>query len=100
MPDPENLLHYKSVDATPTESHINGKPREPDNFQPRSNIRKQWDDDQLSTKEEIQSFCQEFAVEPELVKSYILHLQDLRTQADIRGRGREEQKKMNGEISP
>ena len=37
VPDPEIPLHYKSVDATPTESPIiiNGKPREPDNFQPR-----------------------------------------------------------------
>ena len=30
VPDPENPLHYKSVDATPTESSINGKPRERD----------------------------------------------------------------------
>ena len=92
--DPDNPLHYnKSGDVTPTQYPINGKPREPDNFQPRTNIRKQWDDGQLPIKEEIQSFCQEFGVEPELVKLYILHLQDLRTQADIRERGREEQKK-------
>ena len=80
---------------------INGKPQEPDDFQPRLNIRKQWDDGQLSTKEEIQSFCQEFTIEPVLVKSYILHLEDLRIQANLRKRGREEQKTTtNCEISP
>ena len=47
LPDPENPLHYKSVDATPTESHINGKLQETDDFRPRSNIRKQWDGGQL-----------------------------------------------------
>ena len=57
VPDPENPLYYKSVDATPTESPINGKPRESDDFQPRWNIRKQWDDGQLSIKKEIRSFC-------------------------------------------
>ena len=81
--DPDNPLHYKSVDVTHTQNPINAKPREPDDFQPRTNIRNQWDDGLLPTKQEIQSFCQEFAVEPDLVKSYILHLQDLRIQADI-----------------
>ena len=89
-PDP---LHYKSGDVTHTQNPINGKPREPDDFQPRTNIRNQRDDGQLPTKQEIQSFCQEFAVEPDLVKSYILHLQDLRIRADIGEREREEQKK-------
>ena len=58
VPDPENSLHYKSVDVTPTENPINGKPQEPDDFQPRTNIwKKKEDDGQLSTKEEIQSFA-------------------------------------------
>ena len=39
----------------------------------------------------MQSFCQEFAVELKLVKSYILHLQDLRIHDDLRERGRDEQ---------
>ena len=91
--DPDNPLHYKSGDVTPTQYPINGKPREPDDFQPRTNITKQWDDGQLPTKEEIQSCCQEFGVEPELFKLYILHLQDLRIRADIRERKRRAKKK-------
>ena len=53
-------------------------------------MRKQWEDGQLLTREEIWS--KEFAVKPELIKSYNLHLQDLEIQADITGRGRVERK--------
>ena len=44
MSDPDNPLHYKSGDVTHTQNPINAKPRESDDFQPRTNIRNQWDD--------------------------------------------------------
>ena len=33
IPDPENLFHFKYVNATPS-TNENGRPRAPDDFQP------------------------------------------------------------------
>lgn len=47
----------------------------------------------FSKPEEIQRFSEKFAVQPELVSSYISHWKYLTIQGEIRGRGRKEQKR-------
>ena len=92
VPDPENLCHFKPLNKTPTTLDDNGEPQTPYDLQPRGNIKKLVSEGELSSKEEIGQFLRKFAVEPELVKAYIVHLQDLKIQHDIRARGRTEQK--------
>ena len=91
IPDSEKLYHFKPVNETTTTSD-NGQPRTPDDFQPRANIKKLVNSGGLSSTEEIELFSMKFAVEPDLIKAYIAHLQDLKIQSSIRARGRVEQK--------
>lgn len=75
-----------------TTTDENGKPRGPDDFQPRANIKRLVSEGALSCKEEVEQFSKKFAVEQDLVQGYIAHLQDLKIQSNIRARGRTEQK--------
>lgn len=62
IPDPENLFHFKHVKETPSTDE-NGRPRAPDDFQPRANIKKLVSEGALSSKEEVEQFSRNFAVE-------------------------------------
>ena len=68
--DPEELFHFKPVNKTPTTDE-NGKPRGPDDFQPRANIKRLVSEGALSCKEEVEQFSKKFAVEQDLVQAYI-----------------------------
>ena len=91
IPDAKELFHFKPVNETPITDE-NGKPRAPDDFQPRANIKRLLSEGTLSCKEEVEQFSNKFAVEQDLVQAYIAHLQDLKIQSNIRARGRNEQK--------
>ena len=66
----------------------------PDDFQPRVKIKKMFNAGMLSTKEEMQQFSENFAIETHLIM-YIAHLEDLKQQSSIfkRTRGRTEQRR-------
>ena len=91
IPDAEELFYFKPVNETPNTDE-NGKPRAPDDFQPRANIKRLVSEGTLSCKEEVEQFSKKFAVEQDLVQAYIAHLQDLKIQSNIRASGRIEQK--------
>ena len=91
IPDPENLFHFKYVKETPSTDE-NGRPWAPDDFQPRANIKKLVRQGALSSKEEVEQFLRNFAVEENLVQVYIAHLENLKIQNNIRARRRIEQK--------
>ena len=77
--------HFKLVHETPT-TDDNGEPQSADDFQPRANIKKLVSEGALSSKEEVEQFSRKFAVEPDLMKAYIAHMQDLNIKHNIGAR--------------
>ena len=67
IPDAEELFHFKPVNETPT-SDENGKPRAPDDFQPRANTKRLVNEGILSCKEEVKQFSKKFAVTQDLAQ--------------------------------
>ena len=56
IPEPENPFHFKPVNETPN-ADANGRPRAPDDFQPRANIKKLVSEGALSSQEEVEELC-------------------------------------------
>ena len=72
IPNAEELFQFKPVNETPTTDE-NGKPRAPDDFQPRANIKRLVSEGTLSCKERVEQFSKKFAVEQDFVQAYIAH---------------------------
>ncbi len=92
IPDADALpeYRYKSVNNTPL-TDSNGNERVPDDWQPRSNIKKLFEQKKLSIEDAdaIKEFSQKFIVDEKLVKSYLEHLSSLEAVKNIRQKERE-----------
>ena len=81
--------------------HLNeqGKLREPDDWQPRAEIKKCFQNGEMTVanQEKITEFGQKYCVEEALVRKYLEHLQELDTLAEIRSRSRKEESKAKRE---
>ena len=92
IPDYSKLTDYsyKSVrDTSVLDS--DGKERKPDDWQPRHNIRKQYEQKNLSADDVdgVKEFSKKFVVEEKYVKSYLDHLTSLENLKKIRDRQRQ-----------
>ena len=92
VPDVNNPGHYMDVFVTPKVE--DGIERKADDWQPRANITKCFNSNQLSLKDEhkIAVFADKFGVKKEYVVSYIQHLINLSLTREIRSRERERQR--------
>ena len=77
----------------------NGKKRIPDDWQPRSNIKKLFEQGKLSinASDAITKFSSKFIVDEKLVKNYIEHLSQLQSVNEIR---KQERRKENSKFEP
>ena len=95
MPDKEALpdLQYLSCDKTPLNT-LNGSPRQVDDFQPRAQIKKKYQDGTLSldNNESIEMFSKSLAVEERLIRNYLEHLEYLRLKKTKRTEERNQKK--------
>jgi len=95
IPDQSALpdFKYKSV-HTSSNSDEHGKNRIPDDWQPRSNIKKLFEQGELSinSSDAITEFSSKFIVEEKLVKNYIEHLSQLQSVSEIRSQERIKEK--------
>ena len=98
-PKPDNgvlpKLQYLRYDETPTTSQ--GTPRPIDDYQPRVQLRKWFDEAKISLEDSasITKFSRKFAVEEELIRKYLQHLQYLQMKktkrANERARNKEKE---------
>ena len=67
--------------------------RFPDDWQPRTNIKKEFSNENLHTGTDIDRFSTKFAVDPKLVNGYVQHLNDLKQRSQMKAaqRGRKSQ---------
>ena len=81
---------------TPLYKDEDGNTRPPDEFQPRTNIRRQFENGSLSlnNQESIDKFCQEYIVDERHTRAYLEHLLHLKGVSEIRKRDREVQKEV------
>ena len=84
------------VFETPVYKDEDGNIRPPDEFQPRTNIRRQFENGSLSlnNQESIGKFCQEYIVDERHTRAYLEHLLYLKRVSEIRKRDREVQKEV------
>ena len=77
-PDPERPGHYMTVSETPLENE-NGTERQPDDWQPRVNITRLFNNSELSLRDQdkISDFASHYYVKREYVVNYIKHLTNL-----------------------
>ena len=89
-------LHYLDVFETPLYKDEDGNTRPQDEYQPRTNIRRQFESGSLSlnNQESIDKFCQEYTVDERHNRAYLEHLLHLKHFSKIRKRGREVQKEV------
>ena len=87
VPDGQRPMHYMDVNVTPTHTE-SGEEREPDDWQPRANITKLFNEGSISLdqQESVTEFSEKFYVKREFVANYFQHLTDLRRTKDIRAR--------------
>ena len=73
--------------------HDDQTEREPDDYSPRANIRRLFEnrDLHLDALEQIKDFSEKYAVSCELVEAYLKHLQDLKWAKILRDSERKEQ---------
>lgn len=92
VPDVNHPGHYMDVSTTPKDE--NGMERKADDWQPRANITKLYNNKQLSLKDEdkISAFADKFCVKKEYVVSYLQHLTNLALTREIKSREREKQR--------
>jgi hypothetical protein len=89
VPDTSNPMHYLPLEKTPLTT--NGQtPREPDDWQPRANIIKQFKAGELSleTPKKIEEFSEKYHVVPQYTERYLLHMQNLKQLQHIRTQNR------------
>ena len=77
VPDPPNPFHYMKPFETPKDSRF------PDDWQPRANIKKEFENGTLESQGDIECFANKFAVEISLVQDYIKHLKDLKHRSEM-----------------
>lgn len=70
VPDPQRPNHYLSVFET-SELNEYGLPRDPDDWQPRAQIKKRFAKAELSSEDNIAEFARKYCVEEILVKKYL-----------------------------
>ena len=58
--------------------------RFPDDWQPRANIKREFENGKLESQGDIECFANKFAVEISLVQDYINHLKDLKYRSEMR----------------
>ncbi|CAB4011421.1 Transient receptor potential cation channel subfamily A member 1 [Paramuricea clavata] len=94
VPDPERACHYLPVADTPLCTE-NDTPRPVDDWQPRANITKLFQDGEISLQQqdEITTFSETFYVIREYVVASIEHLTNLQSTKQIRSRGRAEEQR-------
>ena len=90
-------LHYLDVFETPLYKDEDGNTRPQDEYQPRTNIRKQFESGSfsLNNQESIDKFCQEYPVDERHTRAYLEHLLHLKHVSKIRKRDREVQKEVH-----
>ncbi|CAH3104513.1 unnamed protein product, partial [Porites lobata] len=81
---------------TSSNNDENGKKRIPDDWQPRSNIKKLFEQGKLSinASDAITEFFSKFIVDEKLVKNYIEHLSQLQSVNEIRKQERRKEKQV------
>ena len=100
VPDTERLFHYMHVADTPSCTET-GEPRPADDWQPRANITKLFQDGKISLQQqdEITTFSETFYVERKYVVACLEHLTNLESTKQIRARSRAEEKNQRKEKS-
>ncbi|EDO34713.1 predicted protein [Nematostella vectensis] len=97
-----NNIDVKNVHSTPL-TDSKGNDRGPDDWQPRANIKKLFEQKKLSLEdnEEIKKFSQAFIVDEKYVRSYLEHLSSLETISKIREKQRKDarQERKKKEVS-
>jgi hypothetical protein len=70
--------HYLPLEKTPT-INVDGSTREPDDFQPRAQLRKRFfnKDIKLGDSEEIEAFSKQYIVGVDLIEEYLQHLTNI-----------------------
>ena len=81
---------------TSSNNDENGKKRIPDDWQPRSNIKKLFEQGKLSinASDAITEFSSKFIVDEKLVKDYIEHLSQLQSVNEIHKQERRKEKQV------
>ena len=87
--DHERHSHYMTVSETPLENE-DGTERQPDDWQPRANITRLFNNSELSLtdQDKISDFASRYYVKREYVVNYIQHLTNLQLGKEIRSRER------------
>ena len=98
MPDKDRPGHFLPLSKTST-VNADGSQREPDDMQPRANLKKLFKKGEISSDslQAIETFSKSYSVETNLVCEYIRHLEHLKYMQDIRTRERESTKKKRSE---
>ena len=104
-PDHERHGHYMTVSETPLENE-DGSERQPDDWQPRENITRLFNNSELSLtdQDKISDFASRYYVKREYVVNYIQHVTNLQLGKEIRSRERkrkqtEKRDKLYGEYN-
>ena len=94
IPDKEHQGYYKDVFDTPSSTDDSGKPRPVDEFSPCANLKKWFAENKISlrNKRAIEEFSKQYAVQEEHVIYYVQHMEELKVNAQIRARERQNKK--------
>lgn len=93
-PDETKLPHYHYKDVFESPSGTNACHHPPDDWQPRHNIKKCFDDGTLLGDDDaISSFSTIFIVEKELIKDHLQHLTTLERKKNMRTKDRLKKRK-------
>ena len=78
FPDTSSPYHYLHLEKTPT-INAYGSTREPDDFQPRAQLRKRFfnKDIKVGDSEEIEAFSKQYIVGVDLIEEYLQHLTNI-----------------------
>lgn len=94
-PDYERLpdYHYKCVFDTSSQNP-DGTERNPDDYQPRANLKTAFKDDLISLGDNnsVKAFPDKFVVKEALVREYLEHLENLELGKQLRSRQRERER--------
>ena len=89
-------FHYLNIFETPLYKDEDGNTRPPDENQPRTTIRRQFENGSLSlnNQESFDTFCHEYIVDERHTRAYLEHLLHLKRVSEIGKRDREVQKEV------
>ena len=77
MPDVSKLPSYHYLDAFDTPLVDNNKLQPPDDFMPRTVVKKLFKEGELQNMEHIKTFANQYVVKAEMVNDYIKHLKNI-----------------------